>query len=407
MKQLVISPHFPFSTHTFVAREVAETIERGHDVVVLAPGSGDLEGEALARRLKIDPERVLYLDVIKSPLITPDWLRFSKRVRTASERRTYGFMIGERRKSYFTHLLRHPLLQGTELIHAHFSGWAYEIALPISELLGIPFTLTAHDSHLAKRSASFLNTLQEKAAAITLPSRAWRDIWRDKTQCADRLYVVPNAVDAGDFELVDVPDSGPRDLKLITVSRLVPHKRVSDGLLAVRRLGDLGLPCHYTVIGAGPEDVSLHHLVKELSIEKRVTFLGAQPHERVVSELQHSDIYLHPSENESFGVAIIEAMAARLPVVAALSAGSRDIVIPGETGQLYPPGETDTLVQTLAALIREPVLREAWGHAGRARVENLYSWDNHMSILLGLWQQIIENEQGNVRPHLCIDQPNG
>ena len=389
MKQLVISPSFPFSTHTFVTREVAETLQRGHDVIILSPDNGDIQGQVSAKRFNIGPERVIYADILKSPLFTLDWLRFTKRLRKAGQREEYGRMLAERRKSYFAHLLRHPLLQDIELIHAHFAGWAYTVALPLSELLGVPFTFTVHDSHLAQHPSFHCKTLQEKASAITFPSIAWRDFWLGKTNYEDRLHILPNAVDIGDFCSPETPRMNSGELRLITIGRLLPHKRIADGLHAVRRLLDLEVTCSYTVIGSGPEEAALRHLAQELGIAQRVTLLGAQPHGRVVSELQTNDIYLHPSEKESFGVAVIEAMSVSLPVVAAQSAGTQDTVVPGETGQLYPPGDLDSLVQAVESLARDTRLREAWGKAGRARVEQLYSWNSHMVVLSTIWDQTL------------------
>lgn len=387
MKQLVICPSFPYSSQTFVMREVAETLSQGHEVIILSPDDGDIQGQLSAKRFNIVPERVIYADITKSPLFTPDWLRFTNRLRKAAQRDIYGIKLGEQRKSYFSQLLRHPLLQGIDLIHAHFTGWAYTVALPLSELLGVPFTFTAHDGHLAQQPSHYFKTLQEKASAITFPSRAWRDIWFGKTNCRDRLHILPNAVDIGDFCLFETTKFNSGELQLITIGRLLPLKRIADGLHAVRRLLDLGLTCNYIVIGSGPEEASLRHLAKELDIVERVTLLGAQPHERVALELQKSDIYLHPSEKESFGVAVIEAMAVSLPVVAARSGGTQDTVVPGETGHLYPPGDLDSLVKALAFLAQDIRLREAWGKAGRARVEQLYTWNSHMTVLCDLWNQ--------------------
>jgi len=389
MKQLVVTPSFPFSTHTFVTREIAETLARGHDVLILAPTDGDYEGHILANRLKISPQQIIYANAAKMPLLSTDSRRLTMQVREAARREEYGFLLAERRKTFFCRLLRTPDLQDVQLIHAHFAGWAYEVAMPLSRLLGVPYTVTAHDSHLASHSAYHLRQLQNSAAAITLPSQTWRDVWQEKTGHADRLHVLPNAVDTDAFQPPCLPLSGQREIALLTVSRLIPHKRISDGLQAVHRLLNLGIPCRYTVIGDGPEAETLAQVASELGISSHVFFLGAQSHERVALELQRSEIYLHPSEKESFGVAVIEAMAAYLPVVAARSGGTQDTVESGVTGQLYTPGDIDALVDTLTTLAHNPHLRTSWGKAGRARVERLYSWNTHMTALLELWNQAL------------------
>ena len=390
MKQLVVAPCFPFSTHTFLTREVAETVARGHDVLILAPDDGDAAGHVLANRLKLDMERVIYLDVSKMPLFSADWRRFSARLRKAAQRKEYGHRLAAQRKTYFSRLLRNPQLTAVQLIHAHWTGWAYEIAMPLSRLLGVPYTLTAHDGHLASKPNDQLRLLQNSAAAITLPSNAWREIWQKKTGSNDRLHVLPNAVDTGEFHRGGL-QSESGTLNILTIGRLIPSKRVEDGLHAVQRLMSLGVSCRYTVVGAGPELQSMIQLATRLNIDSHIDFLGAQSHDRVLSELSRCDIYLHPSASESFGVAVIEAMAAFLPVIAAESAGTKDTVVPGVTGLLYRPGDIDALVNALLKLSRHPELRSIWGDAGRARAETLYGWNGRMNFLCTLWDQALSS----------------
>jgi glycosyltransferase involved in cell wall biosynthesis len=162
-------------------------------------------------------------------------------------------------------------------------------------------------------------------------------------------------------------------------------------LQAIKLLIDDGVPCHYTIIGSGPEEGALHALSKRLSLKPHVSFLGAQSHEQVIHEMQNSDIFIHPSENESFGVAVIEAMAAGLPVIAALNGGTQETVEHGKTGLLYSPGDVNSLLQGLLKLANDVDLRESYGKSGRARVEQLYSWDSHMEKLLALWNRVVES----------------
>jgi glycosyltransferase involved in cell wall biosynthesis len=390
MKQLVICSSFPYSTHTFVTREIAETLSRGHEVVILAPYEGDIHGQEMAKRFGIGPERVIYSNVVDAPVFSPSWLRFTSRVRKASQKEIYGRKFAEKRKSFFSKILKNPLLQGVDIIHAHFSGWAYEIAMPLSKLLGIPFTFTAHDSFLAILPEYYFNTLQQNAAAITFPSEIWRDMWVSKTHCKDRLYVLSNGVAIDSFPINRIY-ANKKTICIISVSRLTPIKRICDGLHATRRLLNNGIVCHYTIIGSGPEEGALHELARKLDIENCVSFLGAQSHERVILELQKSDICIHPSENESFGVAVIEAMAAGLPVIAALNGGTQETVEHGKTGLLYSPGDVNSLLQGLLKLANDVDLRESYGKSGRARVEQLYSWDSHMEKLLALWNRVVES----------------
>lgn len=389
MKQLVISPTFPHSSHTFVTREVGETLNRGHEVVILAPGVGDDEGRPLAEKYGIRTENVIYADVEKSPILSLDPLRLSKEVRKAAQRAFYGFTLAERRKSFFTRLLHNPAIKDVQLIHAHFTGWAYEIALPLSKLLGVPFTLVAHDGHLTKHPNDHLQALQESAEGIALPSTAWRDLWVSKTKSLMRLHVIPNAVNASEFL------NNKRDIEhgsvvsIVTIARLVPKKRVSDGLLVLRQLLNRNISCQYTIIGSGPESKILLEQAHSLGLLEHVHFLGVQPHSRVADELTRSDIYFHPSETESFGISMAEAMAAGLPVVAARSGGALDIVVNGVTGTHCPVGDIHCMTNAIADLINNVRLRIEQGEAGQMRVLELFNWEARMKSLTRLWQDAL------------------
>lgn len=387
MKQLVICSSFPFSTHTFITREIAETLDRGHDVVILSPVEGDEPGRKLAQRLGIGVERIIYADVLKSPVFSFNWQRFTHRISRAGQVEVYGRKLAEMRKSYFVELLKNPLLKNVDIIHSHFIGWSYELAMPLSELLGVPFTCTAHNSFLDKLPHYYFEALQDKSL-ITFPSKSFRDIWVGKTQREENLHVVPNAVAVSEF----LPTDYYLDktfLGLITVSRLTQVKRIADALYALHRLHENRVFFHYTIVGSGPEEVALRHLAASLNIGSNVTFLGNQPHDRVITELQKNDICIHPSENESFGVAVVEAMAAGLPVVAARSGGTQETVVHGETGLLYQPGDIDALTSGLIKLAGDVQMRASYGRAGSARVNRNYTWDGHMKAMCDIWNSAI------------------
>jgi glycosyltransferase involved in cell wall biosynthesis len=97
-----------------------------------------------------------------------------------------------------------------------------------------------------------------------------------------------------------------------------------------------------------------------------VHFAGFQ--ESVFPCLAAMDVYVHPALMEGFGIAVIEAMALRKPVVATMTGGLPEIVQDGETGLLVPPGDPDALAKVVLLLLRDSAHRMALGEAGRIRV---------------------------------------
>ena len=386
LKQLVVTPSFPFSTHTFVTREIASVIAAGHSMTVLAPTYGDVEGQVLSDRLGVKQDEVIYLDAPSCPVWSPGFRRYTRPVREVAMRSHYGRLLGERRKTFFAKLLGMPRIREVELIHAHFMGWAFEVALPLGQLLDVPVTLTAHNFDLPTRRLDELLYIQQHAARVVLVSQEYHRIWSERTGSSDSLTVVPNGIDLSEFPTQYVPQQPENGLKIISISRLVPGKRIADALYALAKLLDQGIEFKYVSIGEGPERAALEQLAAQLGLTERVSFRGAMPHEVVVRELSASDILLHPSEWESFGITVAEAMAARISVIAARSPGPSDIVEHGVTGFLYEPGDVDVLANYLHRLAADPAIRKKFGELGHARVIEKFSWEAHMVQMFKVWQ---------------------
>jgi glycosyltransferase involved in cell wall biosynthesis len=174
----------------------------------------------------------------------------------------------------------------------------------------------------------------------------------------------------------------------------VPHKRIADGIKAVRRLVDEGIDVEYAVISDGPERPALESLRADLDLTDRVRLCGFLPRKKVVEELLHADILVHPSEAEGFGVAVTEGMAAGLPTVVARSGGVLDIVAHGRSGYLYEPGDLNSLVGHIASLAKNKDMRLAFGRVGREIAEAQFSWEHHMKEMCRAWQDALREPAG-------------
>ena len=389
MKQLVIAGSFPISCHTFVTNEVASTIQRGHDVIVLAPSDGDAHGESHARRLGINDNNVIYSNFRKSPLLSLDPMRFSRGMPAVANRHLYGFVLGEKRKSFFCSLARDRRLRNLDLIHAHFTGWASEIALPLSRILGVPLTVHAHNIDSEEACADQrdgLIELRAQATYIAFPTHSSKSKWLAVLGAADaeKLVVVPQGVDLEEFRAMS-PPLGRERVEWISVCRLAPEKRLQDSLVALKGVCDRGIQVHYTVVGGGPEANRLRSLANELGVAQHVTFAGNISREEVVMLLGRADIFVHPSEKESFGVAIVEAMASRLAVVAARSTGAAEVVSDERNGYLVDVGDTAQMIVRLVDLSTDAALRGRMGDAGYEIASDRFSWERHMADMIDLW----------------------
>jgi glycosyltransferase involved in cell wall biosynthesis len=161
------------------------------------------------------------------------------------------------------------------------------------------------------------------------------------------------------------PDGVPRDARvLLAVSRLTPQKGLD---VAVRALPLLPQETVLVVLGEGPERTELERLAQELGVERRVFLLGRVPD--VAAWLRRAALLVHPARWEGFGIAVLEAMLAGLPVVASNVSSVPELVVDGETGLLVAAGDASALAFAVAQALGRPEL----GAAGRERARREFS----------------------------------
>jgi glycosyltransferase involved in cell wall biosynthesis len=161
--------------------------------------------------------------------------------------------------------------------------------------------------------------------------------------------------------------SVPDDVHLIgTVGRLDPVKNLQALLKAHAALPVQARAPHLAIVGTGPEQRDLEALARALGTVHLVHFAGYRSDVRAL--MPAFDVYVNCSTFEGVSLTILEAMAARVPVVATRVGGTPEVVVDGETGMLVPVEEVAPLAQALFALERDPARRRAMGIASRSRV---------------------------------------
>lgn len=183
----------------------------------------------------------------------------------------------------------------------------------------------------------------------------------------------------------------PRPPTIVCVAKLRPekgHELLVGALEIVRRqVPDARL----VLVGDGEQRDRLAAQVVELGLTGSVEFAGAVP--EVWPYLAEADVFALASKSEAFGIAIAEAMAAGLPVVAPAVGGIPELVRPGVSGELFPPGDDRALAGHLVRLLTTPELRDRMGQAGREASENL-----RIDKSVGRYLDLIEELSGGAAP---------
>ena len=175
---------------------------------------------------------------------------------------------------------------------------------------------------------------------------------------------------------------------LLTVGGLAPYKGSDTVLHAVASLRDAAPDLRYAVAGAGPHAAVLQEQADRLGIGERVRFLPHVVDADLPALYNAADIYVGVSRREGasvegFGVALAEASACAVPVVAGRSGGIPELVRDGETGLLVDPEQPEPVAAAVARLLVDPALGRRLGAAARAGVERYYNWDRVVADLRG------------------------
>jgi len=279
-----------------------------------------------------------------------------------------------------------------DLLHVHYAIPHATSAYLARQILAanapkVITTLHGTDITVVGSDASFLPITRFSIAqsdGITVPSEYLRRATYEKLYVppAVPIEVIPNFVDTERFKpapskgwehlprlfpaLNGAAKSRNRPRVLIHNSNFRPLKRVEDVVRIFAGVRE-HVPCVLVLVGDGPERSRIEGMVHALGLSDWVCFLGAQLH--FLEVLENSDVFLLPSETESFGLAALEAMSCGLPVVASRVGGLPEVIANGEHGLLHPVGDIGGMVASVRKLLEDAAYYQRMSAAARRSVE--------------------------------------
>jgi glycosyltransferase involved in cell wall biosynthesis len=189
----------------------------------------------------------------------------------------------------------------------------------------------------------------------------------------ENIAVIPNAVRLPANPKTDYRLAPDGAIKLVAHGRL--HEKKGYGVLveAIAQLVQDGIDWSCRIAGDGPERVALQMQIEQNSLADKIELPGWI--DSVADFLAPGDIFVLPSFQEDFPLAVLDAMASGMPIVASAIDGPKDFLVDGETALLVPPGDSAALVRALKRLIGDDALRASLGRAAHAEAVARYSFE--------------------------------
>lgn len=279
--------------------------------------------------------------------------------------------------------------EGLDLLHAHYAiphaTSAYLAKKMISnDRFRVTTTLHGTDITLVGLEPSFLSVMKfsiEKSDGVTAVSRYLREKTLTNYNIQKEIDVIPNFVDLEEYQHVD-PIAVRRKLGL-TDRRVLMHvsnfravKRVQD-VIRIFDIVNKKIPSELILVGDGPDRSNCEMLVRELGLQGHVKFLGKQIELREI--LSAADLFLIPSQQESFGLSALEAMACEVPVISSSVGGLPELVLHNQTGYIAEIGDVERMAKYALELLTNETKRQLFAKEGRKRAEQNFNLEKIVS----------------------------
>jgi L-malate glycosyltransferase len=284
-----------------------------------------------------------------------------------------------------------------DLLHVHYAIPHASAAFMARQILksqgiSIPFITTLHgtDITLVGKDPSFEPVITfciNESDAVTAVSESLRQSTYEHFATKREIHVIPNFIVPSDqqdenYKQIRCKYAAPDERIICHVSNFRKVKRVEDVVAVFAKVNEK-IPSRLILVGDGPERYSIEKLCREFNMCDRVTFLGKVRDTSHVLEI--ADLFMLPSETESFGLAALEAMAVGVPVISSNAGGIPEVNTHGVTGYLSNVGDVDDMAKNaIAILSTDDVLQKFKKNA----LERAH--DFHLEKILPMYEKLYE-----------------
>ncbi len=290
--------------------------------------------------------------------------------------------------------------QNLDLLHVHYaiphsiSAILAREALKPKRYLPVITTLHGTDITLVGADRSYLPITRYgivQSDGVTAISHYLKEATKEIFQFDD-IAVIPNFVCPSEYARHPVEElrsslAPQAEPLLVHVSNFRPVKRPVDCVEILARVLAKGINTRLVMVGDGSEKTNVEHRARCLGVYDKCVFVGKQP--KIVDYLSAADVLLLPSEQESFGLAALEAMACEVPVIASRVGGLPEVVTDGETGFLSEVGDVEKMAANAARLLTDAALRSEMGKRARELALARYRTDIVIPQYIEFYERVL------------------
>jgi len=288
---------------------------------------------------------------------------------------------------------------GLDILHVHYAlphavsaYLAKQIVRPRS--VQVITTLHGTDITLVGLQPSFFSVTKfsiEQSDAVTAVSAWLRDQTVSIFDVKTPIHIIHNFVDPGKFRPLAGADrrhafARPGEVLLMHASNFRPVKN-APRVVEVFKAVAAQVPARLLLVGEGPELNACRELAEDLGVADRIAFLGDQ--EYIEALLPYADIFVLPSDHESFGLVALEAMSCGVPVLATRVGGMPEVIADGENGFLFDPGDVAGMSALAVALAQDPARRARVAQAARATACERFDIDRAVDRYIELYAALL------------------
>lgn len=288
-----------------------------------------------------------------------------------------------------------------DIIHAHYAIPHAISAYLARQMMGtsvpkIVTTLHGTDITLVGKDATFFEAVKfsiEESDGVTAVSNYLAKKTCDEFATSKKIRTIYNFVDTERFSGVvtncSVKQFAPNNEKLLMhTSNFRPVKHLTDTirLLALVRKH---IPARLILVGEGPDRQASHDLAQELGVLDDVLYLGTQDY--IENLLGCADLFLIPSGEESFGLAALEAMSCKTPVIGSNIGGLPEVIDNNVNGFLHPLGDVDGMANSALELLTNDGLMQSFREQARLKAEQVFAAEKIVPLYEEFYQEILNS----------------